>query len=82
MGSEKEDQWNELFEAYKEAYPELANELSDAIDGKVLIEAKDILTFDTEKEVSTRVASGKAINHFVKTSLQFLAEVQIFQVLR
>ena len=41
-----EDQWNKLFEAYKEAYPELANELADAIDGKVLIDVKDILTFD------------------------------------
>ncbi|MFJ7975036.1 transketolase [Peribacillus sp. JNUCC 23] len=66
-GGEKEAQWNTLFAAYKEACPALASELSDAIDGKVLIEAQDILTFDTDKEVSTRVASGQAINHFVKT---------------
>ena len=31
-----------------------------------MIDVKDILTFDPEKAVSTRVASGKAINHFVK----------------
>ncbi|WP_028391821.1 transketolase [Bacillus cihuensis] len=67
VGGNKEEQWNTLFAAYKEACPELASELSDAIDGKVLIEAQDILTFDTDKEVSTRVASGQAINHFVKT---------------
>ncbi|KMY50819.1 transketolase [Peribacillus loiseleuriae] len=66
-GGKKEEQWNTLFTAYQEACPELASELSDAIDGKVLIEAQDILTFDTDKDVSTRVASGQAINHFVKT---------------
>jgi transketolase len=63
----KEEQWNELFRTYKETYPALANELEHAITGEVLIEAKDILTFDTEKSISTRVASGEAINHFVKS---------------
>jgi transketolase len=65
-GAAKENEWNELFKAYKAAYPELATELEKAISGEVLIEAKDILTFDTEKTVSTRVASENAINHFVK----------------
>ena len=37
------------------------------LNGKVLIDAKDILTFDTGKAISTRVASGEAINHFVKS---------------
>lgn len=66
LGIEAEDQWNELFQAYKEAYPQLGKELADAIEGKVLIDVKDILTFSSEKTVSTRVASGNAINHFVK----------------
>lgn len=30
-GSETEQQWNELFNSYKEAYPALANELEKAI---------------------------------------------------
>ena len=47
-------------------YPQLGKELADAIEGKVLIDVKDILTFDPEKAISTRVASGNAINHFVK----------------
>ncbi|MGG1679962.1 transketolase [Neobacillus sp. NRS-1170] len=64
-GIDTEQSWNNLFQSYKEAYPELAEQLSHAIDGKVLIDAKDILTFDTGKAVSTRVASGEAINHFV-----------------
>ncbi len=66
-GIEKEREWKELFSSYKGAHPSLAKELEDAIEGKVLIEAKDILTFDTEKAISTRVASGEAINHFVKS---------------
>ena len=65
-GEEKEAAWNELFASYKKQFPELGQELDQAIQGKVLIEAKDILTFDTSKSVSTRVASGNAINHFVK----------------
>ncbi|RUS42842.1 transketolase [Cohnella sp. AR92] len=65
-GEEKEAAWNQLFAAYKKQYPELGQELDQAIQGKVLIEAGDILTFDTAKSVSTRVASGNAINHFVK----------------
>ncbi|QGQ45257.1 transketolase [Metabacillus sediminilitoris] len=65
-GIGKENQWKELFHSYKKAYPELAIELEKAINGEVLIEVKDILTFDKEKSVSTRVASGEAINHFVK----------------
>jgi transketolase len=47
--------------------PDLAEQLSNAISGKVLIDANDILTFDTSKSVSTRVASGEAINYFVKS---------------
>lgn len=66
QGIVKENQWKELFNSYKQAYPELANELEKAITGEVLIEAKDILTFAKDKTVSTRVASGDAINHFVK----------------
>ncbi|QAY66480.1 transketolase [Paenibacillus protaetiae] len=66
-GDAEESVWNRLIASYKEAHPELAKELLDAISGKVLIEAKDVLTFDTSKTVSTRVASGQAINHFVKS---------------
>ena len=66
-GIDAERDWENLFNSYKQAYPELAEQLSKAIEGKVLIEANDILTFESGKEVSTRVASGKAINHFVKS---------------
>jgi len=64
-GAVKEREWKTLFTAYKMVHPELASELEEAISGKVLIEAKDILTFDSAKAVSTRIASGEALNHFV-----------------
>jgi transketolase len=66
LGTQAEDQWNELLRAYKEAYPQSGIELTVAIDGKELISKNHILTFSSEKPISTRVASGNAINHFVK----------------
>jgi transketolase len=66
-GIGQEQQWNTLFQSYHEAYPELAKELENAITGEVLINAEDILTFETGKAISTRVASGEAINYFVKS---------------
>jgi len=66
-GMGQEEQWNALFQSYQETYPELAKELQQAITGEVLINEEDILTFETGKTISTRVASGEAINHFVKS---------------
>ncbi|MGN4425164.1 transketolase [Bacillus cereus group sp. MYBK30-1] len=66
-GIEKENHWNEQFNLYRESNPALADELEKAITGEVLIEANDILSFDTEKAISTRVASGEAVNHYVKS---------------
>lgn len=66
LGHAKEDEWNQLIVSYKTSYPELGLELENAIEGKVLIETSDILTFDESKTISTRVASGNAINHFLK----------------
>lgn len=67
IGESKEEKWITAFNSYKEMYPELSHQLLDAIEGKVLIDAKDILTFDSGKAISTRVASGDAINHYVKS---------------
>jgi transketolase len=66
-GIAKENKWTSLLKDYRDQYPELAFELQNAITGSVLIEVEDILTFDESKAISTRVASGEAINHFVKT---------------
>ena len=34
-GSQKEKAWNDLFDNYKEAYPELAEQLEAAINGEL-----------------------------------------------
>jgi transketolase len=62
-----EQTWNDLFDSYQKEHPELAGQLTKAIDGTFLIDTNEILTFDTGKDVSTRVASGEAINHYVQT---------------
>lgn len=67
QGAVKEQAWNELIAAYAAQYPELGQELNQVIDGKVTIDASNILTFDASSTLSTRVASGQAINHFIKT---------------
>ncbi|NBC67665.1 transketolase [Paenibacillus sacheonensis] len=65
-GADKEAAWNKLNDAYQAQYPALGKELAQAIAGKVSLDASDILTFDASKTVSTRIASGNAINHYVK----------------
>ncbi|SDP21536.1 Transketolase, pyrimidine binding domain [Paenibacillus sp. yr247] len=65
-GEAKEEEWNKLLASYKAKYPLLGDELEQVINGSVSIDAADILTFDASKAISTRVASGEAINHYVK----------------
>ena len=63
-GVKKEEEWNKLFESYKEAYPELAAEytkwMSGEIDKEALLENKSFWEFD--KEMATRQSSGLIIN--------------------
>lgn len=66
-GQAKEEEWNRLVASYKEQYPSQGRELEQVIEGSVTLDAADILTFDSSKSISTRVASGEAINHYVKT---------------
>ncbi|WP_420818185.1 transketolase [Paenibacillus ginsengarvi] len=67
QGADKEESWNRLFAGYKAEYPSLAQELEQAISGSVPIDAANIPVFSESKPMSTRVASGEAINHYVKT---------------
>ncbi|RAP78638.1 transketolase [Paenibacillus montanisoli] len=66
QGAAKEEAWNGLLAAYQAQHHELGNELVAVIGGEVSIDAADMLTFDAGKSISTRVASGNAINHYVK----------------
>lgn len=66
-GGLKEEEWNKLLASYAAQYPDQGRELAQVIDGSVSIDASNILTFDASKSISTRVASGEAINHYIKT---------------
>ncbi|MFD0713381.1 transketolase [Paenibacillus sp. GCM10027626] len=66
QGAAKEAAWNDLLAAYTAQYPAEGKLLAQVIDGAVQIAAGDVKTFDSGKAISTRVASGEAINHFVK----------------
>lgn len=63
-GVEKERSWNNLFEDYKNEYPELAEEYSkwmaEEIDSEALLNNEEFWSFD--KEMATRESSGIIIN--------------------
>lgn len=63
-GAAAEAAWDELFRAYREAYPELARAFEDRLAGKVPEGwADDLPTFSPEDgPMATRSASGKVIN--------------------
>ncbi|WP_431801321.1 transketolase [Halobacillus andaensis] len=63
-GKKQEQIWNELFQQYKEAYPELASELETAIAGGLPEGWENELPVYTEGEdkTATRASSGEVIN--------------------
>ncbi|WP_026689801.1 transketolase [Alteribacter aurantiacus] len=62
-GAEKEKQWIDLFEGYKEAYPELGKSLELAINNE-LPEGwdKDVPVYETGKSLATRASGGEVLN--------------------
>ncbi|MBM7580267.1 transketolase [Jeotgalibacillus terrae] len=67
-GSEKENEWNEKFENYKKAYPELAQELSDAIEGRLADGwDQDLPVYEDGKTLASRASSGEVLNAISKT---------------
>ncbi len=63
-GKQREADWQKCFEAYAQAYPDLAAEWSRAISGELPDGwDKDIPTFSpADKPIATRSAGGKVIN--------------------
>lgn len=61
--TEKEEEWNKLYEEYKKAYPELAEELEKSINKTLheeYVETEEFYQFDGD--AATRALSGKVIN--------------------
>ena len=62
-GIDKEKQWNDLFNAYREQYPVEANEYVSAANGKIPSGWKEKLpVFSGAEKIATRKASGKVLN--------------------
>jgi transketolase len=62
-GIEKEKQWNNLFNQYREKYPVEANEYVSTANGKLPAGWKEKLPFFSgEEKIATRKASGKVLN--------------------
>ena len=72
-GAEKESQWNELFTAYKEKYPEAAGELELAINGELPAGwEKELPVFQPGEDIlATRASSGKVLNAIAKSVPNF-----------
>lgn len=72
-GAKKEAEWNELFAAYKKCYPELANQLELAIEGKLPEGWEASLPVYPEgKSLATRASSGEVLNAIAKAVPQFI----------
>ena len=62
-GAKLYSEYQGLFEKYTKAYPQLAKEITDALDGKLGIDIDSLLPkFDVNKPVATRSASGAVLN--------------------
>lgn len=66
-GTRKEAEWKDLFENYKAAFPELARQLQDAIEGR-LPEGwdKDIPTYAEGSSLASRASGSEVMNSIAK----------------
>lgn len=66
-GSKKEQEWNELFAAYQEKYPELAEQLSLGMKGEL---PKDwdqgVPVYEKGSSLASRASSGEVLNGIAK----------------
>ncbi|NLK40541.1 MAG: transketolase, partial [Planctomycetes bacterium] len=61
-GAALQAEYQTRVEAWAKANPALAKELSDALTGKVSVDASALPTFDPQKPLATRAASGKTLD--------------------
>jgi transketolase len=67
-GQQKEKEWNELFEQYKQQHPELAESLQNGIEGKLPETlANELPAYEKGKDkLATRASSGEVLNAIAK----------------
>ncbi|MEC5422600.1 transketolase [Virgibacillus sp. C22-A2] len=73
LGSDAEDNWNQLLETYKEKYPDTAEELELAMSGKLPADwDKNLPVYEPgEHNLATRASSGEVLNAIAKTVPSF-----------
>ncbi|MFD1413521.1 transketolase [Oceanobacillus jeddahense] len=71
-GSAKEEAWNKLVSAYKEAYPELGQQFDLALNGELPENWHESLpVFEEGSKLATRASSGEVLNAVAKTIPNF-----------
>ena len=69
-GEEALNDWEELFENYKEKYPELAKELEQIMNGEVCFDFDQVLPkYPLGTKEASRISGGKAITSLSEASL-------------
>ncbi|TKH02689.1 transketolase [Peribacillus simplex] len=72
-GAKKEEAWNELFKHYKEAHPELAQQLELAIKGELPADwDQEIPVYEEGKTLASRASSGEVLNAIAKRVPSFI----------
>lgn len=67
QGEQEEQAWHDKFEAYRAAYPELAAEFENAMEGDLPADfASEVPVYEAGKSVATRSSSGDVINALAK----------------
>ena len=62
-GGNKEQEWNDAFKNYKEAYPELAKQLEAAINSELPVDwNQDLPVYEEGKTLASRASSGEVLN--------------------
>lgn len=63
QGAAAENEWNDLFRRYAQQYPDLAQQFTDAAEGRLPFRLHELLPkFEAGKSLSTREASGKVLD--------------------
>ena len=63
QGAAVESEWNDLFARYAQQYPDLAQQFTDAADGRLPFRINEFLPkFEPGKALATREASGKVLD--------------------
>jgi transketolase len=66
-GAKKEKEWNDLFAQYKNEFPELAAQLTQALNNELPGGwDKDIPVYSEGKSIASRASSGEALNGIAK----------------